>query len=161
MLIDKPSRHAMPGGFCVFRACAGALLTPLRGTQEARMRRVVYSIGEETATVHQSESYRVSGADPLTMDLYYPASRPRGVRLPAVIFVTGFPDLNADRMVVSRFKDMASFVSWAQLVAASGLVGVTYTNREPQDVGAVLDHLRAESESLGIDPEWFGLWACS
>jgi acetyl esterase/lipase len=53
-------------------------------------------------------------------------------------------------------------VSWAQLTAASGLVAVTYTNRDPAtDVHAVLEHVRHHAASLGIDEHRIGLWSCS
>ena len=58
-------------------------------------------------------------------------SSKRGARTPAVVFVTGFHDVGAQRMLGCRLKEMGSYVSWAQLAAASGLVGITYTNREP------------------------------
>jgi acetyl esterase/lipase len=78
-----------------------------------------------------------------------------------VIFVTGFSDLGAEKMLGSRFKDMGSFVSWAQLVAASGLVGITYANREPDDIYGVLDRVQQNAASLGIDGSKIGVWACS
>ena len=98
-------------------------------------KRVVHTVpGMEAVPVRRDEPYRVTDAGPLTMDLYYPPDSKAGARTPAVIFVTGFSDLGAERMLGSRFKDMGSFVSWAQLVAISGLVGITYANREPGDV---------------------------
>jgi hypothetical protein len=95
------------------------------------------------------------------MDLYYPPDSKAGARTPAVIFVTGFSDLGAEKMLGSRFKDMGSFVSWAQLVAASGLVGITYANREPGDVHEVLHHVQQNAALLGIDGNRIGVWACS
>ncbi len=56
---------------------------------------------------------------------------------------------------------MGSFVSWAQLVASSGLVGITYANREPGDVNALLDYVQQHAASLGIDGNRIGIWACS
>jgi acetyl esterase/lipase len=78
-----------------------------------------------------------------------------------VIFVTGFSDLGAEKMLGSRFKDMGSFVSWAQLVAVSGLVGITYANRDPGDVHEVLHHVQRNAALLGIDGNRIGVWACS
>jgi acetyl esterase/lipase len=58
---------------------------------------------------------------------------------------------------------MESFVGWARLVAASGMVAVLYgTGGDPSaDCQAVLAHLRAHAESLGIDARRIGIWACS
>jgi acetyl esterase/lipase len=79
-----------------------------------------------------------------------------------VIFVTGFSDVEAQKMLGCLLKEMGSYVSWGQLAAASGLVAVTYTNREPAtDVRAVLQHVRQNAKSLDIDENRIGLWACS
>jgi acetyl esterase/lipase len=58
---------------------------------------------------------------------------------------------------------MESFVSWGRLVAASGMVAITYaTGREPEaDVHAVLQYIRQNAASLGIDETRIGVWACS
>ena len=125
-------------------------------------RRVVYTMpGMEAVPVRRDEPYRVTDAGPLTMDLYYPPDSKAGARTPAVIFVTGFSDLGAEQMLGSRFKDMGSFVSWAQLVASSGLVGITYANTEPGDVHDVLHHVQENAALLGIDGNRIGIWACS
>jgi acetyl esterase/lipase len=123
---------------------------------------VVYTMpGMETVTVRRDEPYRMTDSSALAMDLYYPPDSKAGTPTPAVIFVTGFSDLGAEKMLGSRFKDMGSFVSWAQLVAASGLVGITYANREPDDVYGVLDRVQENAVSLGIDGSKVGVWACS
>jgi acetyl esterase/lipase len=79
-----------------------------------------------------------------------------------VIFVTGFSDVGARRMLGCALKEMASYVSWARLVAACGAVGITYTNEEPAaDVHAVLDHVRQNAASLDIHANRIAVWACS
>jgi hypothetical protein len=115
----------------------------------------------EAVAVRRDEQYQVTDAGTLTMDLYYPPDSKARARTPAVLFVTGFSDLDAEKMFGSRFKDMGSFVSWAQLVASSGLVGITYTNSEPGDVYEVLHHVQQNAASLGIDGNRIGIWACS
>jgi hypothetical protein len=126
-------------------------------------KRVVYTMpGIDAVTVRRDEEYRVTDAGPLTMDLYYPPDAKSGARTPAVIFVTGFPDAGAQRMLECRLKEMGSYISWAQLAAASGLVAITYTNREPAtDVHAVLQHVRQNAASLDIDGNRIGVWAGS
>jgi acetyl esterase/lipase len=56
---------------------------------------------------------------------------------------------------------MASYVSWARLVAASGMIGVTYSNRVPDDGRAVLAYLRSNAAALGIDEARLAIWAAS
>jgi pimeloyl-ACP methyl ester carboxylesterase len=75
-----------------------------------------------------------------TMDVYAPPGAAGD--LPVVIIVAGFPDEGFARHTGSRFKDMGSSVSWARLIAATGLMAVTYTNRDPQrELHALLRHL--------------------
>jgi hypothetical protein len=126
-------------------------------------KRVVYTMpGVEAVTVRRDEEYRVTDAGALTMDLYYPPDSKSGARTPAVIFVTGFSDVGAQRMLGCKLKEMGSYISWGQLAAASGLVAITYTNREPAtDVHAVLQHVRQNAAHLGIDENSIGVWACS
>jgi acetyl esterase/lipase len=61
-----------------------------------------------------------------------------------------------------KFKDAAFCISWAQLLAASGLVAITYTNREPAaDLQALIRHVRQNAASLGVDADSIGVWASS
>lgn len=126
-------------------------------------KRVVYTMpGVEAVTVRRDEAYRVTDAGALTMDLYYPPDSKSGARTPAVIFVTGFSDVGARKRIGCAIKEMGSYISWGQLAAASGLVGITYTNTEPAtDVHAVLQHVRQNAASLAIDGNRIGVWACS
>src|SRR4029077_6893938 len=126
-------------------------------------RRVVYTMpGVEAVTVRRDEEYRASDAGALTIDLYYPPDSKSGARTPAVIFVTGFSDVGAQKMLGCKLKEMGSYISWAELAAASGLVAITYTNREPaSDVHAVVQHVRQNASSLGIDENSIGVWASS
>ena len=108
----------------------------------------------------------VPGMDAVTVrregeiDIYYPAVRDEAPP-PAVVFVTGFPDAGAERRLGCRFKEMGSFVSWAQLTAASGIAAITYANTEPSDVHHVLHHVRTNAAALRIDATRLGVWACS
>jgi hypothetical protein len=57
---------------------------------------------------------------------------------------------------------MGSSVSWGKLIAASGMIAITYTNLEPgADIHALLEHIRINAEALGIDGNKIGLWASS
>ncbi len=95
----------------------------------------------------------------LPFDLYRSpgAARPS----PVVLFVSGYPDPGMTAMLGKPLKDWASYMDWARLVAASGLTGVVYANREPADVIALVQYLRVNAGALGIDPERIGVWACS
>ena len=126
-------------------------------------KRVVYTMPTADAVrILRDQEYRATDAGTLTMDIYYPPEAKAGSRTPAVIFVIGFSDIGARRMLGCAMKDMGAYVSWAQLAAASGLVAITYTNQEPAtDVHALLQHVRQHAASLDIDENRIGLWSCS
>lgn len=126
-------------------------------------KRAVYRIaGMERAIVRKDIVYRTTDAGPLTLDLYSPADTLDGARTPAVILVAGYNDVGYEKMLGCRFKEMAMSVSWAQLIAASGMSAIAYTNREPAaDLDALLEHVRQHAGALGIDESRLGVWACS
>jgi hypothetical protein len=123
----------------------------------------VYAIpGMERAGVRRDLVYRTTDAGPLTIDLYRPADADAGARLPAVVIVAGYNDVGFEKMLGCKFKEMGSSISWGQLIAASGLIAITYTNREPEaDLDALLAHLGQHADALGIDDRRIGVWACS
>jgi len=133
-----------------------------RRTEIAR-KGLVYQIpGMDAVTVQRDIVYGTGDGGFQTLDLYCPCDLQVGGRKPAVVFVIGYSDLWADTRLGCKFKEMESYVSWAKLAAASGLVAVTYANREPAtDIGHLLQYLRTNAPALGIDSERMGLWACS
>ena len=126
-------------------------------------KRVVYQIpGMDAVTIRRDVEYRATDSGGLTMDIYYPPDWKSGSRIPAVVFVSGYSDLGFQKMLGCKLKDMGSYISWGQLTAASGLVAITYTNTEPAaDIHSLLQYLRNNAESLGIDENRIGVWACS
>jgi acetyl esterase/lipase len=124
---------------------------------------VVYRIpGMDDVQVQRDVAYRATDEGARTMDIYYPPDTKREARLPAVVFVAGFPDAGFEAKVGCKFKEMGSSVSWGRLTAASGLVAVTYTNREPaEDIHALLRYVRQNAAALCIDETRFGVWAGS
>ncbi len=118
--------------------------------------------GVDAVTTRPDVTFGSRDGDFLTMDLYYPPHFKDGARLPAVVIVAGFPDLGFQKIVGCKFKEMGSSVSWARLMAASGMVAITYSNREPAaDVHTVLQYVRKNDAALGIDESRIGLWASS
>ena len=126
-------------------------------------KRVLYTMpGVDAVTVRRDVEYRATDAGALTMDLYYPPDVKSGARTPAVVFVTGFRDAGARQMFGCALKEMESYISWGQLAAASGVVGITYTNSDPaMDVHAVLQYVRQNAEALDIDANRIGVWSGS
>jgi hypothetical protein len=126
-------------------------------------KRVVYELpGMHAVTVRRDVEYQGANSAGLAMDIYYPPDAKTGSRIPAVVFVTGYPDPGFQKVVGCKQKEMGSYVSWAQLAAASGLVAFTYTNSAPaEDIRALLQYVRENDASLGIDEKRIGIWACS
>lgn len=131
--------------------------------EEIAQKEVVYSIpGMDEVRVARDVAYQTTDGGALTMDIYDPPDSSGGARLPAVVFVAGYPDPGFEKMLGCKFKEMGAYVSWARLTAASGMAAITYTNREPAaDAQALLRHVRQNAATLGIDEQRIGLWACS
>jgi hypothetical protein len=116
----------------------------------------------DAVTVRRDVPYRTTSTGILTMDLYLPPGLPSGLGRPGVIFVSGYSDVGIEAIVGSKLKEWESYISWGKLTAASGLVGITYSATEPAgDVAALVQHIRQNADSLGIDPSRIALWACS
>jgi hypothetical protein len=117
-------------------------------------KRVIYRApGTDAVRVQRDLVYRASEAGSLTMDLYYPPASEHAAPLPAVIIVAGY---------AGPFKAIGWTVSWGELLAASGLAAITYASREPvEDTRAVLEYVRKNSASLGIDRQRIGIFASS
>ena len=117
--------------------------------------------GMDEVGLRRDVEYQSGDPGPLVFDLYTPAGD-GSILQPAVLSVAGYPDPGMQRILGCRTKDMGSSTSWGRLIAASGMVAVTYTNREPaQDIHSVLRHLRENGTALGIDPKRIGLLAAS
>src|SRR5262249_10345025 len=114
--------------------------------------RVVHEIdGMTSAAVDRDIEYATSAAGPLTMDLYRPRDT-AAVPHPAVIMVGGFPDVGVTLTLGCTSKEMEMVISWAQLIAASGMIAIAYTKQDPSgDVVRLIDYVRTHAASLGVD----------
>ncbi|MEO7110771.1 MAG: hypothetical protein ABI183_10060, partial [Polyangiaceae bacterium] len=128
--------------------------------QDPTTNALVHTIDGAAEITVDSQNVYPTERGPLAFDLYRPRSEDRRAH-PAVILVSGLPDPGVVAMLGKPLKDWASYVGWARMVAASGIVAVTYVNRSAEDVTALVHHLRAHADALGIDPTRIGVWACS
>lgn len=135
---------------------------------ELLKKRVVYEIpGMEQSRVTKNRVYKtVEGMD-LLLDVYYPANLRDGEPCPAVVFVHGLGPAE----LVKHIKDSGQYVSWGQLIAASGFIAVTFNHRSPDehlslgevggDVDDLVRYVREHAEALQIDKERLAIWTGS
>ena len=125
-----------------------------------RMRIVLRVPGMDAVEVRRNAVYRTAAGQPLHMDVYSPPGPPRA--RPAVILVHGGP------IPRTGAKNMGVFVSYGELLAASGFVVVAFDHRflapnrltdAREDVAELVAHVRSGGGSLGVDPDRLALWA--
>ena len=135
--------------------------------------RVVYSVPDMAGVgVRLDLTYRtLPDGEKLTLDVYDPAGfRPGeegGERLPAVVLVHGeWPP-----HIIRHSKDLGVYVTWGQLLAASGVAAINFNHRATErmtrvadaasDVANLIGYVRFNAEELGIDENRLGVWAFS
>lgn len=139
---------------------------PRPSLRDLVMKPVVYSVpGMEQVPVKTNLKYTTIDNPDLLMDVYTPPGLAKGERRPAVLFIHGSAGAEA------RAKDWGVYISWGRLVAASGMVGVTFTHRlgypkpflsdAASDVEAAVNYVRANADALGVDRDRLCLAAYS
>ena len=129
-------------------------------------KRIVYEVpGMRSVRVKKNLVYKRADNSDLQMDVYSPKTS-RG-RLPAVLFVHGG---RIPANLLTTPKEWAVYVSFGELVAASGFVGVTFNHRfhrwnnladSQADVMDAIKYVRDQSATLGVDPDRIVLWVVS
>lgn len=136
--------------------------------KEVVAERVHFSIpGMDRMKVKKDVVYKATGGVDLKADIYSSKGQKPAKGYPVVIFIHGGtlqPNLK------TTIKDWGVYLSYGQLAAASGFVGVTFNTRfydwgkiaDPQsDVRDLIAYVRTNSKSLGVDPDSIALWAFS
>lgn len=128
---------------------------------EVTTRRVLYEIPGMQSVGASEQKFAGADGQPLPIAIYRPPS-PSADPPPAVVIIEGYADPGFSNFLGCRFMDIAWSISMAQLIAANGLVAITYANRQPSsDAAAVLDHVKANAGTLGIDGSRIGIYATS
>ncbi len=123
---------------------------------------VVYRVPRmEQVTVRRGIVFDNTSATPLALDAYIPRGLRTGKRLPAIVFISG----------AEQVRQWRWFITWGQLAAAHGIVGIVPDKRYPrgldgirtgfEDTEKLLAYLRTNSDRLGIDPQRICLWTFS
>jgi acetyl esterase/lipase len=127
-----------------------------------RMRVVLRVPGMDEVGIRRDLVYKTASGEALHMDVFSPEEPPEP--RPGVILVHGGP------IPRTGAKNMGVFLSYGELLAASGFVAVSFDHRflAPErlpdagsDVADLVAHVRANAASLGIDPDRLALWAFS
>ena len=135
---------------------------------------IVYSVpGIDQAKVTKEIRYRPDGGPALVMDVYQPAHMNGQQRYPAVLFLHGGARIEGASLPsgMPLPKDWGVFQSYGGLMAASGLIGVTFNHRiaDPEDgfrkglsdVQAAIDYVRSHAADLHVDRDRLALMVFS
>jgi acetyl esterase/lipase len=100
------------------------------------------------------------------MDIYRPAT-PDGKPLAAVILVHG----DGPQEWLKDIKDWGQYVSWGELLAASGFVAIAFNHRSTErwtripdaasDVEDLVALVRTRASTWSIDPDRLAIWVAS
>jgi len=100
------------------------------------------------------------------MDVYRPGA-PSDKAVPAVILVHG----DGPPEWLKDIKDWGQYVSWGELLAASGFVAITFNHRSTEgwtriadsasDVEDLVALVRAQASTWHIDPGRLAIWVAS
>lgn len=97
-----------------------------------------------------------------SMDVYYPGGFDFSTPASVVVFVMGYSTDFTMNWFGAKLKDLGQYISWGQLVAASGLIGVAYETDYPDDdIDAVLRYIVGHGPALGMDQKKIALFTCS
>jgi acetyl esterase/lipase len=131
-------------------------------------KRVVYEVpGMEAVEVRRDLVYGQAEDGELRMDVYLPPGLKTDERRPAVILVHGGP---IPPEAWPWVKDWGIFRSYGEILAASGLVAVTFNHRflslpdigvSAANIAAALAFVRERAADFRLDPDRIGLWAFS
>jgi acetyl esterase/lipase len=140
----------------------------MRNLKEIDRMRVVYQLpGMKQVQVRKDIVYKTVNGEDLKMDVYYPLDMPSQTPRPAVLLVHG----GSQSEQVEHIKESGPYVSWGQLIAASGLIAVMFKHRTDEgftklpeassDVEDLVHHVRDKGASWQIDVERLGIWVFS
>jgi acetyl esterase/lipase len=145
---------------------AEANKAPEPDPDDTEIKPIVYQVpGMDAVHVRRNLKYTDVDNPYLLMDVYIPPRLTKEDRRPAVLFIHG--GAGAEEAP----KNWGVYTSWGRVIAASGMVGVTFSHRlgypnpllteAASDVSAAIKYVRANAEMLNIDRDRICLAAFS
>lgn len=121
-------------------------------------RPVVFRVaGMDKAELRNDVAYKKVEGRSLFADIYIPRPRADDAKFPAVILIHG-----AVGSSPVTPKEWAAFRSWAELLSASGMVGVVFNHQQSlSDLADISGFLRENADYFHIDPDRICLAAFS
>lgn len=154
--------------FIAYGASARQIAAQDNQSDEARkvMTPIVYRVaGMDKVKVIENLKYAKSNDPNILMDVYQPPNLAKNEKRPAVIFIhyAAKPEYTP--------KDWGIFTSWGRVIAASGIIGVNFTNRleypekslenAARDVTDAIQYVRVNADKLNVDKDRVCLFAFS
>ncbi len=110
-------------------------------------------------TVKKNVVYLKDERSTLGIDIYAPPNMKAGEKLPAVIFLNAIGDPPSGKV-----KDWEIYSSWARLVAANGMIGISMDadgSRIQDSLKGLFGFIEREGAAQGIDASRLGVYAAS
>jgi Flp pilus assembly protein TadD/dienelactone hydrolase len=149
-------------GIMLMLASLGLAQTPprkMRPEHDLNNYGVVEQVPGMDKVVPRRLTWKTVGGTALLMDVYAPpgAKSP----LPGVVFVNGVGMWPGG----TPLRTWGQYTSWPRLIAASGMVAITFDARGEQanaeDVRDVFAYVEDHAKDLGVDASHVAAWACS
>lgn len=131
-------------------------------------KRVVYQVpGMDAVEVRRDLVYHQADGEALTMDVYLPPGLGEGELRPGVLLVHGGP---IPPQLSARAKQMGVFLSYGELLAASGMIAVTFNHgftslagigASAAHIAAAIDYARENASGFHLDPDRLCFWVFS
>lgn len=130
---------------------------------ELHQKRIVYQIPEMKDVIcHKETVYHTVNGMELNADIYVPPVSESEASYPLVIIVNDYPDSLVNKGFGIDQKDLELYVSWAELIAASGMVAVTYESQfSHSETDSLIKFLTDNKEKYSIDMSKIGLFGAS
>ena len=137
---------------------SSALAQQARPSDPRQTRCVLRVKGMELAVERNDLAYRTAADSVRGFDLFLPPGATSAKPAPAVIFFNGGSGTNPPQRKWGIYRD------WARLATTRGIAAMVpdaSSGQATSDMGAALEHLRANASKYGIDPDRIAIWGCS